>query len=321
MARTAFARKALSLSTPSPAQSPKPDADEVAINAGSWKLTWVDPTTKKSIAGEGGFGCTYRGEHTRSGLVAAVKLFPAHSDFRSECRHEATIYGYIAELDVHRRFLNMIEDGSDAPIPYLVLPWAGLSLSSYFKQQKAGVTAKLDPTRVVSAVSTQTADALCFLHEKSVVHTDIKPSNLMIQGETMRIVIIDFNAAERINAQDWRPRHSTYSTFPYRAPELWPSMQRSRPNPTPCLAAAVDIWSYGVTCIETIRGGASLFGGSGCEIKTGKAIVDFTKSTTALDKLVRTLPRSMGPLSGIHEIAACALVNKPSLRSLAITKR
>ena len=171
MAPTAFARKALLFSTPSPAQSPKPDADEVAINAGSWKLTWIDPTTKrKATAGEGGFGCTYRGEHTRSGLVAAAKMFPAHSDFRSECRHDATIYGHIAELDVQRRFLHIIEDGVDAPIPYLVLPWAGLSLSSYFKQQKAGVTAKLDPTRVVSAVATQTADALRFLHERSVVH-------------------------------------------------------------------------------------------------------------------------------------------------------
>ena len=154
-------------------------------------------------------------------MLAAVKLFPANDDFRDECRHEADIYRHLAEADVQRRFLHIIEDGADAAIPYLVLPWAGLSLSSYFKQQrKAGVTAKLDPARLASAVVTQTAGALRFLHEKSVVHTDIKPSNLMIQFETMQVVIIDFNAAERIDVQGWQPRHSLYSTFPYRAPEL-----------------------------------------------------------------------------------------------------
>ena len=315
-----FARRALSLSAPSPAQSPKLDSDEVTVNAGSWKLTWVDSEKQKAIVGEGGFGCTYRGEHTRSGLLAAVKMFPATQDFRSECKHEVDIYGYIAEFDVQRRFLHIMEGGVDAPIPYIVLPWAGLSLSSYFRQQveKAGLTAKLDPVKVVRAVVTQTADSLRFLHEKSVIHTDIKPSNLMIHGETMQVVIIDFNAAERVDAPDWQPRSSTYCTFPYRAPELWPAMHRSSLPVAGLISAAVDIWSYGVTCVETIRGGASLFAGSGSEGKAGKLIVDFAKSTTSLDKLVATLPKSVGSLSGIRQVATCALSRAPDMRSLYI---
>ena len=325
MVRTAFARKALtlSLSAPSPASSPKLDSDEVAVNAGSWKLTWVDSAKQKAIVGEGGFGCTYRGEHTRFGLVAAVKMFPATQDFRSECKHEVDIYGYIAEFDVQRRFLYIMEGGVDAPIPYIVLPWAGLSLSSYFRQaieKKAGLTAKLDPAKVVRAVATQTADSLRFLHERFVIHTDIKPSNLMIHGETMQVVIIDFNAAERVDVPDWQPRSSTYSTFPYRAPELWPAMHRSSPNMKACISAAVDIWSYGVTCIETIRGGASLFAASGSEDRAGKLIVQFAKSTTSLDRLVGTLPKSMGSLSGIHDLVSCALSRAPDARSFCIAK-
>ena len=144
----------------------------------------------------------------------------------------------------------------------------------------------------------------------------------MIHGETMQVVIIDFNAAERVDAPDWQPRNSTYSTFPYRAPELWPAMHRSSPNKKACLSAAVDIWSYGVTCIETIRGGASLFAGSfagsGSEVRTGKLIVEFAKSTTSLDKLVGSLPKSIGSLSGIREVAACALSRAPDARSLCI---
>ena len=98
-------------------------------------------------------------------------------------------------------------------------------------------------------------------------------------------------------------------------------MQRSRPNLTQCISAAVDIWSYGVTCAETIRGGASLFAGSGCEVKTGKIIVDFARSTAALEKFVGTLPKSMGSLSGIHEIVGRALSKTPGERSLIIAMR
>ena len=304
--RTAFARRAMALAAPSPAESPKPDASATAmINAGNWGLTWIDPAKKKAIAGEGSSGCTYRGVHARTGVVCAIKMFPANAEFRSECKHEVAMYNYIAEFDVNRRFLHIVECGADSPIPYIVLPWAGLSLSSYFRQQtqQAGVTARLDPTRVVTAVATQTADALRFLHGKSFVHTDIKPSNLMIQSEIMQIVIIDFNAAERIDGQGWQPRLPAYTTFPYRAPELWNGTQRSRTSLTRGLSAAVDVWSYGVTCVETIRGGASLFGGSGSEERTGRVVMDFAKSASALEKVVQTLPRSVGPLSGIREIA------------------
>ena len=279
-------------------------------------MSWLDPAKKKSVAGEGGFGCTYRGVHKRTGQVVAVKMFPAHNEYRSECMHEVALYNYIAGLDVHRRFLHVLESGHEAPIPYLVLPWAGLSLSGYLKQQVHEATAriaKLDRSDIIIAVAIQTADALCFLHQNGVAHTDIKPGNLMIQGDTMNIVIIDFNAAERFDQQgDWLPRRTTYTTYPYRAPELWTRKHHRLPQ----VLVAADIWSYGVTCIETIRGGVSLFGGHGSETKTEKIIGEFVKSTGALDKLVATLPRVVGPLSNIHQIARCALQVNPSERSL-----
>ena len=325
MVRTGFARRALALAAPSTAASsttPPNEAGMTAINAGDWKLTWVDPA--KSMAGEGGFGCTYKGQHTKSALVAAVKLFPAHNEFRGECRHEVEMYAFISSVDDQRRFLHIMESGVDAAIPYIVMPWAGISLSGFWKQQtEAGLTAKLDAGQVVSAVVIQTADALRFLHEKSVVHTDIKPSNLMIRGDTMQIVIIDFNAAERTDIENWSPRHSIYSTFPYRAPELWARFQRRlHPSPTrELITPGIDIWSYGVTCVETIRGGASLFGASGDEVQAGTAIVEFARSTIALERLVGTLPRWVGSLENTHEIVTCALSKTPGDRFLRIVMR
>jgi len=170
---------------------------------------------------------------------------------------------------------------------------------------------KLDDSRVINAVAIQAAEALTFLHQKSVAHTDINPSNMMIHGESMHIVIVDFNDAERFDQQGWQPRRRTYTTYPYRAPELWLGKHVRLPRGL----IAADIWSYGVTCVETIKGGASLFGSSGSESTTERIILSFAKGTGALEKLVLSLPKSVGSLSNIHEITRCALHWRPSERS------
>jgi len=61
--RTTSARKASSGS------SPTQQHDVIEVNAGSWALSWMG-SAKKSVAGGGGFGCTWAGQ------VAAVPCTP-----------------------------------------------------------------------------------------------------------------------------------------------------------------------------------------------------------------------------------------------------
>ena len=269
------------------------------------------------MAGEGGFGSTFRATHSRCGSQGAVKLF--HAMDRDECEHEVSIYTYIMEKDqALRRFLHIFESNVDAPMPYLALPWIpGGSLSHYLRQQRSGtVTGALGllrPAKVLQAVAHQVADGLHFLHSVSVVHADVKPSNLMLDFECVRVVIVDFNAAERTNLPGWKPRHDDMLTsVPYRAPELCSFDHRACDHCTP----AIDIWSYGVTCVETIRGGDSLFGSGGCNQTAAKRIVQFSKHPSAMERLITTFPRSVGPVHDIHAMVRSALAVDPAQRSL-----
>ncbi len=136
------------------------------------------------------------------------------------------------------------------------------------------------------------------------------PDISIYNGESMHIVIVDFNDAERFDQQGWQPRRRIYTTYPYRAPEVW----CGRLDRLPRGLIAADIWSYGVTCVEAIKGGSSLFG-SGSESMTERNISSFAKGAGALEKLVLSLPKSVGSLSNIHEITRCALHWRPSERS------
>ena len=315
-ARTAMGKSQISAaqSTPDTPRSSASKGDEVAV--GSWMLSFTQPGSSEAIVGEGGFGCTYRGEHKVTGRVAAIKIFSAHAEYREECRREIKMYTYIGSLDWQRRFLHILEAGAEAPIPFVALPWAGVSLSSYFKElQKGTPNDKMCRSTVIRAVATQVADALTFLREICVAHTDIKPSNLMI-SEDMRIVVIDLHAAQRSDVQDFETRDQTFTTFPYRAPELWPAFRQEVTWPTAEVLPFADIWAYGVTLVETIRDGVSMFNFERGERACGRAISDFAKSPSALEKLVQTLPNSISALSGIRKMVRCALCEDAPSRSL-----
>ena len=105
------------------------------------------------------------------------------------------------------------------------------------------------------------------------------------------------------------PRANCFSTYPWRAPELWrvQTPQQLRRAVTP----AIDIWSYGVMCADTINAGGRLFGGSG-EADTGSRIQRWSESAKGLEVLVQTMP------SQWQGTIRASLQPKPHLCSLTL---
>ena len=176
-----------------------------------------------------------------------------------------------------------MQAGLTATIPHLVLPWVGPSLSEVLKGR-----AKWEIVGLERIVVVQVSDALKYLHSVHVIHTDIKPGNVLIRECDRRAVIIDFNTSEIADPMgEWQPRSTVYSTYPWRAPELWRvagfnGVRRA-------LTFAVDIWSFGVTCVETISGGGRFFGTYN-ETNTGVRIKEWAASTRSLDAMVNRMP-------------------------------
>ncbi|EGN98503.1 hypothetical protein SERLA73DRAFT_110041 [Serpula lacrymans var. lacrymans S7.3] len=86
-----------------------------------------------------------------------------------------------------------------------------------------------------------------FLHERGVVHNDIKPANILLSPQSVP-VLVDFGFAEKYDLSSPKAFHSNLA---YGTPEyLSPERARGLPHDT----RKSDIWSLGVTFFEILVG-------------------------------------------------------------------
>lgn len=98
-----------------------------------------------------------------------------------------------------------------------------------------------DAARFIAAA----ADALHFAHEHGLIHRDVKPSNILVDGQGAPVVS-DFGLARRVDAAP-STAHDPAGTSAYMAPEQF----RLRASE---LDRRVDVWALGVVLFECLTG-------------------------------------------------------------------
>jgi len=104
------------------------------------------------------------------------------------------------------------------------------------------------------------ADVFVFVHDKNVVHHDIKPDNLLFSQEG-HLKVGDFGVANR-----------NIGTLPYMAPELFTE------NDVENQDKRIDIYALGITLLELIQGRNPLSGLAPNELLLAKLRGDFIPS-------------------------------------------
>lgn len=138
-----------------------------------------------------------------------------------------TIYDYFYD-DVRSRF-------------YLVMKYiSGGDLAS---RMRAAVGGRLDE-KTVTDWGMQVADVLDYLHSrpKPIIYRDLKPANLMIDGNSGRVMLIDFGIARWVSQQE--KGVTAVGTMGYAPPELF----SGRVQP------ASDVYSLGATMFHLLTG-------------------------------------------------------------------
>lgn len=138
-----------------------------------------------------------------------------------------TIYDYFYD-DVLNRF-------------YLVMKYiSGGDLAS---RMRAAIGGKIDE-KTVTDWAMQVADVLDYLHSrpKPIIYRDLKPANLMIDGNTGRVMLIDFGIARWVSQQE--KGVTAVGTMGYAPPELF----SGRVQP------ASDVYSLGATMFHLLTG-------------------------------------------------------------------
>lgn len=212
--------------------------------------------------GTGGFSEVWRAvDQMANDAVVVVKVYlPGRGMDETGIKLFSQEYSLVVDLN-HPHLLKAMHFDIHEGSPYLILPYcAGGNLFARLQD-----TGPYDEKGIAEIIS-QIAGALAYIHEKDIVHQDIKPDNILIKapGELM---LSDFGISFKLRKSMTRTmaavsqKYGTYYT-PYYSP---PEKNVSKPGP------AGDLFSLGVTLYELATGELP-FEFTGKALKEGAAI-------------------------------------------------
>ncbi|MEV5414416.1 serine/threonine protein kinase [Thermopolyspora sp. NPDC052614] len=194
--------------------------------------------------GAGGMGEVWRGEDIVLARTVAVKLLlPDRMNdpgfvvrFQGEARAMATI-NHPGVVDVYD--YGVTEVPGDGPTAFLVMRFVdGEPLDRLLTR-----LGRIAPEPAMELIA-QAADAMQAVHERGIVHRDIKPGNLLVRADG-RLVLTDFGIARSEAANRLTDAGMVLGTAAYCAPE-----QAEGQPVTPL----VDIYALGVVAYECLAG-------------------------------------------------------------------
>lgn len=210
----------------------------------------MDEVTDRKKIGEGAFGEVSQAHVPLFGTVAVKWLkkerFSKHlPSFQNEART-------LSELNHPNiiRFYGLVTETMDeasSVVGIMTEYVRGGSLAAYLRNRRRLNADTRLPTlslRERCQLALHAANGMAYLHEKQVVHFDLKPDNLLVdgEGEHVTVKVADFGLSKHkwnsyvSNCRDLR------GTLPYMAPELVANPEQ--------VSEKADIWSMGVVMWE-----------------------------------------------------------------------
>jgi serine/threonine protein kinase/HEAT repeat protein len=212
--------------------------------------------------GQGGLGAVYRGYDTRMNREVAIKRI-SKSAGDSELQEESTRQlikeaGALASLQ-HPHIVTVYDVGSDEDGPYVVMELiSGKTLEELI--EKAPLT-----WPDFRELAMQTQEALIAAQELDLIHSDIKPSNLMLTwlpSGKFQIKIVDFGLATLTQSQsreELQELEAVFGSIFFMAPEQFERVP---------LDARSDLYSMGCVYYQALAGVYPFNGKTGMEVMT-----------------------------------------------------
>ncbi len=143
--------------------------------------------------GRGGMGIVYRAKDKRLKRPVAIKLLPPELAFRSEIRSRFLREAETAAGLSHPCIVPIYSVDEKDGLVYFVMAFVdGDNLAKRIHDR-----GPMDPTEV-RRVLRDVGDALAYAHAHGVVHRDIKPDNILLDGPNGRPMVTDFGIARAI---------------------------------------------------------------------------------------------------------------------------
>jgi serine/threonine protein kinase len=157
-------------------------------------LGTLGPYEITGVIGRGGMGVVLKARDPRLRRTVAVKVLAPDRAANSVARKRFPREARAAAAVVHPHVVTIHHVDQEQDLPYLVMEFVdGVSL--HRKVRKEGPLGLEHILRIGS----QVADGLAAAHRQGVIHRDIKPGNILLEGGTQHVKITDFGLARAVD--------------------------------------------------------------------------------------------------------------------------
>jgi len=152
--------------------------------------------TLEGEIGRGGMGVVFNARDERLKRQVAVKVLPPELAFREEIRLRFVREAETAARLSHPHIVPIYSVGeSPDGLVYFVMAYVdGESLGAKLKRR-----GRLPPDES-RRIMQETADALGAAHAFGIIHRDVKPDNILLEGSRGRVVVTDFGIAKALSS-------------------------------------------------------------------------------------------------------------------------
>jgi tetratricopeptide (TPR) repeat protein len=188
--------------------------------------------------GGGAMGVVYKARDTKLGRLVALKFLPPEWSHDEDAKQRFVREAQAASSTDHANICTVhdIQTTDDGRLFIVMAFYDGETLKQRLAQRPLAVQEALD-------IATQVADGLARAHAAGVVHRDIKPGNLMLTEDAVKIV--DFGLATLAGSVQLTQAGSSMGTVTYMSPEQLRGLGAT---------AQSDVWAVGVMLYEMLAG-------------------------------------------------------------------
>ncbi|CAK9006697.1 unnamed protein product [Durusdinium trenchii] len=198
--------------------------------------------TAQRVLGKGSFGVVYQAQVLETGETVAIKSIKMQEKDR-EVQILKELHGHPNIVCLHGAFLSDEGTAGSGTRLNLVLEFLSDTLHRVIKHYSQLDGKKIEPY-YIKLYQFQLMRGLAFIHGRGIVHCDLKPQNLLLDGKSHTLKICDFGTAKRMIFGE-QQRSYMVSRY-YRAPELILGATS--------YTTGVDLWSAGCVFAELILG-------------------------------------------------------------------
>src|SRR5881275_2030066 len=152
--------------------------------------------TVEGEIGRGGMGVVYNARDERLKRAVAVKVLPPELAFREEIRMR-----FLREAETAARLshphivpIHSVGEGPEGLVYFVMAYVDGESLAARLKRRE-----RLPPEEA-RRILMETANALGAGHALGIIHRDVKPDNILLEGSRGRTVLTDFGIAKALTS-------------------------------------------------------------------------------------------------------------------------